>query len=228
GDPAVYRPVPDDWWLMVADIVRSTDAIAAGRYKDVNMVGAAVIAALLAVDQSVELPFVFAGDGATVAVPPELKDAASVALAGVRDMAQEAAGLTLRVAAIPVSELRADGVDVRLAKLELSPGNHLAMFAGGGLERAETILKDEVAVRPFAISPQTRSAADLDGLSCRWEPLPAQNGTIVSLIVRPLGPDADKALPRLLSGLNAALGADLLTAHPDSAPVKRKALRFRF
>jgi hypothetical protein len=45
-EPALYRPLPDDWTVGVADIVESTRAIAEQRYKAVNMAGAAVIAAV--------------------------------------------------------------------------------------------------------------------------------------------------------------------------------------
>jgi len=45
-DPVLYSPLPDDWSIGVADIVDSTKAIAAQRYKAVNMAGAAVIAAV--------------------------------------------------------------------------------------------------------------------------------------------------------------------------------------
>ena len=44
-EPKLYSPLPDDWSVGVADIVDSTKAIAAQRYKAVNMAGAAVIAA---------------------------------------------------------------------------------------------------------------------------------------------------------------------------------------
>ncbi len=45
-DPKLYSPLPDDWTIGVADIVELTKAIAAQRYKAVNMAGAAVIAAV--------------------------------------------------------------------------------------------------------------------------------------------------------------------------------------
>ena len=41
-----YRPLPDDWSVGLSDIVGSTKAIAEGRYKAVNMIGAGVIAAV--------------------------------------------------------------------------------------------------------------------------------------------------------------------------------------
>ncbi len=64
-----YRPLPDDWALATADIVGSTKAIADGRYKAVNMAGASVISALLNGLGRRDLPFVFGGDGALVALP---------------------------------------------------------------------------------------------------------------------------------------------------------------
>ena len=41
-DPARYRPLPDDWLIGLTDVVDSTKAIAAGRYKSVNTAGASV------------------------------------------------------------------------------------------------------------------------------------------------------------------------------------------
>src|SRR5215470_7967777 len=84
ADAAKYRPLPDSWWLATADIVGSTQAIAAGRYKAVNMAGASVISAVLNAIGSRELPFVFGGDGALVAVPASALDATRRALAACR------------------------------------------------------------------------------------------------------------------------------------------------
>jgi len=78
-----YTPLPDDWVLGTADIVGSTQAVAEGRYKTVNMVGAAVISAQINAHAGEAFPFVFGGDGAAFAVPPEWKDRAEAALAAL-------------------------------------------------------------------------------------------------------------------------------------------------
>ena len=57
--------------LGLSDIVRSTAAIAAGRYKAVNTAAAAVIAAVANALGDEDFPFVFGGDGASIALPPE-------------------------------------------------------------------------------------------------------------------------------------------------------------
>ena len=64
-----YAPLPDDWVVMISDVQGSTQAIEAGEYKKVNMVGAATITAVLNVCDDIEVPFVFGGDGGTLIVP---------------------------------------------------------------------------------------------------------------------------------------------------------------
>ena len=80
-DPALYSPLPEDWTVGVADIVESTRAIAAQRYKAVNMAGAAVIAAVTNALDGREFPFVFGGDGASFAISPADFERAREALA---------------------------------------------------------------------------------------------------------------------------------------------------
>ena len=64
----VYESLPADWVLGLSDVVDSRKAIAAGRYKAVNMAGAAVISAVMNALGGRNHPFVFGGDGAAVAV----------------------------------------------------------------------------------------------------------------------------------------------------------------
>ena len=70
ADPSLYEPVPDDWTIGLSDVVRSSAAIEAGRYKAVNMAGAAVISAVSNAVGHGAFPFVFGGDGASFVVPP--------------------------------------------------------------------------------------------------------------------------------------------------------------
>lgn len=58
-DPANYMSLPDDWVVGVSDIVGSTLAVAAGRYKTVNMIGAAVISAQINGAQGRDFPYIF-------------------------------------------------------------------------------------------------------------------------------------------------------------------------
>lgn len=55
-DPARYTDAPTDWFVAITDVRGSTDAIEAGRYKDVNALGAASIVAVLNAAPGLDLP----------------------------------------------------------------------------------------------------------------------------------------------------------------------------
>ena len=181
-DPAMYSPLPDDWTVGVADIVESTKAIADQRYKAVNMAGAAVIAAVTNALDGREFPFVFGGDGASFAVSPGDLERAREALAATATWVEESLNLVMRVALVPVSDIRAQGLDVRVARFGPSANLSYAMFSGGGLGWADAAMKrGAFAVAPAAPGTQP----DLSGLSCRFEEIPSTRGHILSVLVVP-------------------------------------------
>lgn len=181
-DPAMYSPLPDDWTIGVADIVESTKAIANQRYKAVNMAGAAVIAAVTNALDGREFPFVFGGDGASFAVAPADLARAREALAATATWVREDLDLEMRVALVPVKDIRAQGLDVRVARFGPSANLSYAMFSGGGLGWADAAMKrGEFAV---AAAPPG-SQPDLSGLSCRFEEIPSTRGFILSVLVVP-------------------------------------------
>ena len=139
SDPAVYTPLPDDWHVGVADVVKSTEALKAGRYKAVNMAGASVVGAVRNALGTLSFPFVFGGDGAVLAVPPEAPRAARAAMAATANfVADGARSSTLRVGMLPVAAIRAAGHDMRVARYAASPEAVYAMFSGGGASYAES------------------------------------------------------------------------------------------
>ena len=181
-DPALYSALPDDWSIGVADIVESTKAIAEARYKAVNMAGASVIAAVANALEGREFPFVFGGDGASFAVSPDDVARTRDALAATAIWVEESLNLMMRVALVPVAAVRAQGLDVRVARFGPSPNLSYAMFSGGGLGWAETAMKRGEFAVPAA-APGTQP--DLTGLSCRFEEIPSVRGLILSVLVVP-------------------------------------------
>lgn len=211
ADPARYRPVPDGWALALGDIVASGQAIAAGKYKMVNMAAAALITAVTNALGQRDVPFSFGGDGAAIAVPPDGLAAAAGALAAVARWIDEDLGLQMRVALVPLSEIRAAGLDLRVARLQASPDAAFAMFAGGGSAWAEAQMK----AGRFAVPPAPPgSRADLTGLSCRWNPVASRKGRIVSLIVAPGGTGGVEAFRALVAEVVALANAGNAEAHP--------------
>ena len=187
-DKSQYRPAPDDWALVVTDIVDSTTAIASGRHKTVNFVAATAIAALKNLCAPAPIPFLFGGDGAVVMVPPQHAAQARRELARVRGLAAREFGLALRVGLASVHELRRLGSDVLVGRYEPSPGNSFGVFLGGGVGRLEAAVRGrgDAELNDRAAIPETLddgAPADLSGLSCRWDTLHSRRGKMVTLIL---------------------------------------------
>jgi hypothetical protein len=213
-DAANYRPLPDGWVLALADIVGSTQAIGAGRYKDVNMAGASVISAVLNAVGKGDYPFVFGGDGALIALPGSLEAAARDALAAAQVWVEEDLNLMLRIAIVPVADTRAEGLDVRVARYSASPNVTYAMFWGGGTSWAERQMKlgrYGIARAPAGTRP------DLTGLSCRWSPIDARNGEIVSIIAVPGEGRPGREFQELVGGIVAITTEQNRDSHPVPA-----------
>jgi hypothetical protein len=184
ADADAYAPVPDDWTVVLTDVVGSTDAVRAGRYRDVNYVGAASIAAVLNASGRADVPFVFGGDGATLVLPAGLVGPALAALAALQRHAAERLALTLRVGSVSVSEIRAGGHDLAAARLQVAPGYAQALLTGSGLGWAETQIKDPATADRYASHAVPAEGDDLyAGLECRWEDVVSPHGETVSLLV---------------------------------------------
>ena len=214
ADVGNYRPLPDSWALATADIVGSTKAIEAGRYKSVNMAGASVISALLNALGRRDLPFVFGGDGALVAFPSSAEEETRAALAAVQAWVADELDLTMRAAIVPMKDIRAQGLDVRVARFQASDEVFYAMFAGGGASWAERQMK----AGRYRIDPaQSGTQPDLAGLSCRWNPIEARNGQIVSIIAVPAAGAAMEKFRQLVADIVALAGEQERGGHPVPA-----------
>jgi hypothetical protein len=212
-DPALYRPLPEDWVLGLSDVVASTAAIRAGQYKNVNVAGAALIAAVSNALGQRDFPFTFGGDGASFALPPEDAETARAALAATAAWVRDDLALALRVALVPMAAIRAAGWDVRVARYAPSPHVSYAMFMGGGLAWAGQELKAGAhAVEPAP--PGTRP--DLSGLSCRWEEFPARHGLVLSLIATPVVAESEAAFQELVGDILRMTGRESEAQHPIS------------
>lgn len=183
-----YVPVPDDWYIIVTDIVGSTQAIKQGRYKEVNFLGACSIISLLNVAKKLDIPFVFGGDGASIVIPEFLLPEARQALLANQIMVKEDFGMELRVGIVPVAIVKAD-YRLQIAKLKISDNYSQAVFRGGGLTYATRLIKETATTKLYQLDAQdVIPAADLSGLECRWQDIPSPYGEIVSLLVLATAP----------------------------------------
>ncbi len=210
-DSARHEQAPADWWVVITDVQGSTEAIEAGRYRDVNALGVASILALRNALPDLELPFVFGGDGATVLVPSSRREAVETALRGIRTVAADAFQMKLRVGCVSVSELSEAGEPVRVGRYRQSPHIALAAFSGSGLSVAERWVKDPVRGQRHEVSAQGPAEADLSGFECRWQPIKSRRGQVVSLLmvaVEQTRQERESCYEHVLGRLREILGED--------------------
>ena len=179
-NPQIYTPLPDDWYVAVTDIRGSTDAIRLGKYKEVNMAGASVIAALSnAFGHEINLPFLFGGDGSLIALPDHNIEQIKGYLVFCKSAIKNAYGLRMDTGLISVKEIKENGHNIGVARLRLSEFVDQAVFWGSGVTWAEEIIKEKdmlSGVKPIE--------ASFSGLECRWSQLPSQKDEIASYIIQ--------------------------------------------
>ena len=213
-DDDQYRDVPDDWLVVITDVVKSTAAIAEGKYKEVNTAGCLPAVALANVFQGLEFPFLFDGDGMKALVPPAVESSVRDILADSRAAVRKIMGLTLRAGIVAAAELYRGGDRLRLARLRVSDRYVQAMFSGTGIDAAEALIKGPRADR--YLIPEThrvRDSANFTGYTCRWQDIPGRGGSVSALIVKPAGTAPD-ALHRALGAVMSVYESQIDDCNP--------------
>jgi len=207
-----FQRVPDDWTVIITDVKGSTKAIEAGRYRDVNTIGAAAIAAVQNATHNLQFPFVFGGDGATMVIPPDSLDIVTSALVSLKALSMERFRLELRGGMVSVKELVDESVFIEIAKHELTAGKCVAIFRGGGLVNAEEKVKGNPAV--YQLPEKGGQKADLSGLSCRWQAIPSKRGKVLALLVAARKKNHQEIYQNILRALNIMFEGKIAEANP--------------
>lgn len=217
-EPNYYQPAPQDWLVVVTDVQGSTKTIEAGRYKDVNMVGAACITAAVNACEGVSIPYVFGGDGATILIPPEHIEKVQEELLAVKKISRVMHDMQLRVGVVPISEITKRNKRFLVAKYVMPTGAVLAMFRGGGAKLADDLVKNqgfELEAIDESIDP------NLEGLSCRWHPITSRRDTMLTLLVQALDPDQEANIYSELNRfITETLGNDFNPMHQENVSYK--------
>jgi hypothetical protein len=142
----------------------------------------------------------FGGDGAVAAVPPECEAATRAALAALAHWSDSEMKVPLRVGMVPVHALTEAGLEAMAALHHFGNGDAFGLFLGTGVPTAENWVKADARWR---IDPRPGPLPGLDGLSCRWRPVPARRGLVLCVIADPVvaGAEGLAALGRLRTAL---------------------------
>lgn len=200
-----FTPVPEGWMVVITDLIGSKQAIRDGKYREVNLLGASCIVAVLNAVPDLEVPFVFGGDGATFLVPEPRLPAVQASLQGLQRKSKDEFGMTLRAGALPMADIYQAGQTLRIAKVRMAEQYDQAMFMGGGLRWAEERVKREGG-GAFP-EPGPDAEALLSGLECRWRDLPSPKGETMALLIRAKEDQSMEAYGEVLEGLRRILGS---------------------
>ncbi len=181
----LFHHVPENWHVIITDIVGSTDAVFTGRHENVNLIATGSIVTVLniAYGEDIIIPFFFGGDGATFLVPPTLIDKLMAALALFKANTFENFNLELRTGTVSVATIYEAGHEIRIAKFKSSISFSIPIVLGNGLNYAEQLIKGRDAL--LSDHETSEFELDLSGMQCRWDkiPPPINKDEIVTLLV---------------------------------------------
>ncbi len=185
-----FEAVSEAWSVFIFDVRASTQAIAEGRYRQVNMVGAMGLAAAFNHFGRRDFPFVFGGDGATFLLPTSEIPGFRSAIEALQLRSKREFFLELRAGYVSVAELRKRGFEVLLRQSRRGKSFSKSDFLGGALDLAEVLIKagesPAVLIQRDPLDDSGDEALSLEGLECRWEPIWSKHGYFYSVIIRPL------------------------------------------
>lgn len=221
---AHFTLAPADWHVVMCDVKNSTQAIQKGRYKEVNMVGAAAIKAILNVSDGVDVPYAFGGDGASLLVPSRLVGRVKDTLEAVQGKVMDMMGMELCAACIPLAALYRHGTELRVGRFYLSADMSQAVFHGTALALAESWLKQGHAEAVMCVASEAGDP-NLAGLECRWQPIPNRNGMILSMMAKVLPGHLEDAL-----SIHAQILREIGNIYPedDSKAVTQEGMKISF
>lgn len=211
------QPLPDDWHVISTDIIGSTPAIEAGAYRNVMLLGTSSIVVLANAMGDFQFPFAFGGDGSVCCLPENRLQTALTVIEQLSLFGEQRYDLLLRFGHTSIMQVRKQGFDVLVSKFQISPENTNSIFAGGGIEYADGILKkgdDNICNRSTRVS---NNQPDLSGLECRWKPVRGTRESFLSLLIRPINTDP-QALAKFHKDIVSTI-QHIYPRHWESGPI---------
>ena len=179
-----FSKVPNDWHILVCDIKDSTKAIEEGKYKQVNFVAALSIIGVLNIDNKLDFPYIFGGDGSSLIIPSNLVEKSKKVLIEAKKIAKDSFDLELRIGIVSIKEIEKRGFLIEICKHKISENYIQAIVRGKGLELAEELLKTEYETFKIDESTDISYEANFQGLECRWEDIKSPKDETISILIK--------------------------------------------
>jgi hypothetical protein len=181
----LFYKVPDNWYVVITDVKKSTKAVEQGLHETVNLIATGSIVAVLniAYKANMTVPFFFGGDGATFIIPSSILASTLHALVIHQENSKRNYDLGLRVGSVPVADIYKGGHLLKISKLRTSQLFSIPVMLGDGLSYAEKVIKGEDYLLSSLSAKEEQ--LDLTGMQCRWDKIkpPRDYDEVVSLLV---------------------------------------------
>ena len=185
-----FIEVPENWYVVIADVKNSTAAVNAGNHNDVNLVAASslVVALNIARDAGVEVPFFFTGDGGTVFVPSLILKDVLEGLNTHNTNSIKNFNLQLHSGSLSVKSIKQAGYSLQIAKVRFGKSMSKAVVIGDGLQYAEKIIKGPGSSAEASLDEIN---LNLEGLECRWDRIkpPSGENEVVCYLIETIRPE---------------------------------------
>lgn len=180
----LFTRVPGNWHILVSDIRDSSGAISKGNHNDVNLsaTGSVIAVLNLAYRWGIRVPFFFGGDGAVFLIPDKILEKALAVLYKHKKNTYHNFGLDLRIGHVSVQEVYDQGLELKIARAQITNLLSIPLVLGKGLQFAEQQIKETEKSPKVDLS---KAELDLSGMECKWEKVepPIPGHEVMSLII---------------------------------------------
>lgn len=222
---SLFKPVPADWHIVMADVKNSTIAVRNGLHHDVNLTATGSVIAVLNIlrdlDSQLQVPYFFGGDGATFLVPDFVLPQVLKVLENFRHHVQKNLFLELKVGAIAAGEMYKENRLIKIARFKATPSLNVPIVLGTGLKAAEKKIKENFVQTPDKV--EENYALNLEGMECRWDEIapPKEAERIACLLVDcPVEEKQAEVYHKVISQMNKIFGK-----YEERQPISRRKLK---
>ena len=165
-----FVSVPADWVLVVLDIEKSTQAVRYKMHRDINRIAAESIMVVLneikSLNQKIEIPFFFGGDGASFIIPKVFLQQIRLVLDDFRYHIFTDYFLNLRIGFVHMEEIYKRGNILKIARLSYHGQFTIPIVLGDGLRVGDSIIKSQYSDERD--EPHFEMFVDTDGATELW------------------------------------------------------------
>lgn len=195
SDAKHFKNVPKDWHIVVVDVESSTQAVKHMLHHPVNYASSLSVIVVLneiaKIDDTVDIPFFFGGDGASFLIPDAMEQRIVMVLENVKEMIFKDYFLSLRVGSIQIAELnKSVESSIKISRIQLTEYIDFPIAYGNGLKVGEDFIKSQFS--DDKLKPRSEMFINVNGCECRWSkiPPPRKNQKVLCFIATPFNLEA--------------------------------------